>query len=106
MFSGDTKDKALWLVILLPGFVTIGIARLTSTLPGISDFQLGILYFVVSIVNALAALSIAHTFLLVNGCDLELEPLAACEFMLHSIERGEFRFGQILEWLTKHIRCQ
>ena len=56
--------------------------------------------------NKRVAFAVAHTFLLVNGCDLELEPLAACEFMLHSIERGEFRFGQILEWLTKHIRCQ
>ena len=56
--------------------------------------------------NKRGAFAVAHTFLLVNGCDLELEPLAACEFMLHSIERGEFRFGQILEWLTKHIRCQ
>src|SRR4029077_792048 len=55
--------------------------------------------------NKRVAFAVAHTFLLVNGCDLELEPLAAYEFMLQSIERGEFRFGQILEWITKHIRC-
>ena len=55
--------------------------------------------------NKRVAFAVAHTFLLVNGCDLELEPLAAYGFILHSIERGEFRFGQILEWIMKHIRC-
>jgi prophage maintenance system killer protein len=47
-----------------------------------------------------------HTFLLVNGLDLELEPLAAYEFMIQSITRGEFRFGQILGWITKHTRSE
>jgi death on curing protein len=56
--------------------------------------------------NKRVAFAVAHTFLLVNGCDLKLEPLAACEFMIQSIARGEFRFGQILEWITKHIRCE
>ena len=56
--------------------------------------------------NKRVAFAVAHTFLLVNGCDLELEPLAAYEFMIQSIARGEFRFGQILEWITKHIRCE
>jgi death on curing protein len=56
--------------------------------------------------NKRLAFAVAHTFLLVNGCDLKLESLAACEFMIQSIARGEFRFGQILEWITKHIRCE
>src|SRR5438132_9954604 len=56
--------------------------------------------------NKRIAFAAAHTFLLVNGCDLELQPLAAHEFMIQSIARGEFRFGQILEWITKHIRCE
>ena len=56
--------------------------------------------------NKRVAFAVAHTFLLVNGCDLELKPLAAHEFMIQSIARGEFRFGQILEWITKHIRCE
>src|SRR5207253_8662579 len=56
--------------------------------------------------NKRVAFAVAHTFLLVNGCDLELQPLAAHEFMIQSIARGEFRFGQILEWITKHIRCE
>jgi death-on-curing protein len=56
--------------------------------------------------NKRVVFAVAHTFLLVNGCDFELEPLAAYEFMIQSIARGEFRFGQILEWITKHIRCE
>src|SRR6266403_434376 len=56
--------------------------------------------------NKRIAFAVAHTFLLVNGCDLELEPLAAHKFIIQSIAGGEFRFGQILEWITKHIRCE
>jgi len=54
--------------------------------------------------NKRIAFAAAHTFLLVNGYDLEVRPLAAYEFMMHSIERGEFRFGPILEWINNHIR--
>ena len=46
--------------------------------------------------NKRIAFAAAHTFLLVNGYDLEVRPLAAYEFMMHSIARGEFRFGPIL----------
>src|ERR1700739_3817477 len=54
--------------------------------------------------NKRIAFAAAHTFLLVNGYDLEVRPLAAYEFMMHSIARGEFRFGPILEWISNHIR--
>jgi hypothetical protein len=40
-----------------------------------------------------------HTFLLVNGLDLHVDPAEACEFMMNSIAHGEFRFTQILAWL-------
>ena len=53
--------------------------------------------------NKRIAFAAAHTFLLVNGYDLEVRPLAAYEFMMHSIAR-EFRFGPILEWINNHIR--
>ena len=46
--------------------------------------------------NKRIAFAAAHTFLLVNRYDLEVRPLAAYEFMMHSIARGEFRFGPIL----------
>src|ERR1700745_737349 len=54
--------------------------------------------------NKRIAFAAAHTFLLVNGYDLEVRPLAAYDFMMHSIARGEFRFGPILEWISNHIR--
>ena len=54
--------------------------------------------------NKRIAFAAAHTFLLVNGYDLEVKPLAAFEFMMHSIARGEFRFAPILEWINNHIR--
>ena len=54
--------------------------------------------------NKRIAFAAAHTYLLVNGYDLEARPLAAYEFMMHSIARGEFRFGPILEWINNHIR--
>ena len=53
--------------------------------------------------NKRIAFAAAHTFLLVNGYDLEVKPLAAYEFMMHSIARGEFRFAPILEWINNHI---
>jgi death-on-curing protein len=55
--------------------------------------------------NKRVAFAAAHTFLLVNGCDLDVQPLAAYEFIMQSISRGQFRFGPILEWINDHIRA-
>ena len=54
--------------------------------------------------NKRVSFAAAHTFLIVNGYDLEVKPLEAYEFMMQSIARGEFRFGPILEWINNHIR--
>src|SRR6266403_5191301 len=54
--------------------------------------------------NKRVAFAATHTFLLVNGFDLEVPPLAAFEFMMQSISSGKFRFGPILEWINNHIR--
>jgi death-on-curing protein len=54
--------------------------------------------------NKRVAFAAAHAFLLVNGHDLEADPLAAYDFMMQSIARGEFRFGPILKWINNHIR--
>src|ERR1700682_477513 len=40
--------------------------------------------------NKRVAFAVAHTFLLVNGYDLEVKPLEAYELMMQSIARGEF----------------
>jgi death on curing protein len=54
--------------------------------------------------NKRIAFAAAHTFLLVNGYDLEVSALAVYEFMMQFIARGEFRFGPILEWINNHIQ--
>jgi death on curing protein len=54
--------------------------------------------------NKRVAFGAAHTFLLINGYDLEVEPLAAGDFVIQSLARGKFRFGLILEWINDHIR--
>lgn len=53
--------------------------------------------------NKRAAFAATHTFLLINGYDLEADTLAAYEFMMSSIAKGEFRFAQILSWIKSHI---
>jgi death-on-curing protein len=55
--------------------------------------------------NKRVAFAAAHTFLLVNGFDLEVQPLVACEFMMQSISTGKFRFGPILDWINNYIRA-
>jgi len=54
--------------------------------------------------NKRIAFAAAHTFLLVNGYDLEVTPIAASDFVIQSLERGEFRFEPILKWINDHIR--
>lgn len=56
--------------------------------------------------NKRIAFAAAHTFLLVNGWDLEVQPMAAYEFMMESISAGKFRFALILEWVNKHIQAR
>ena len=53
--------------------------------------------------NKRVAFASAHTFLLVNGYDLQVEPLRASKFMFDAIAKGEFRFGVILKWLNDHV---
>jgi death-on-curing protein len=44
-----------------------------------------------------------HTFLLLNGFDLDVSSRAAYEFMVKTMEEGKFRFARIHEWLAAHI---
>jgi death on curing protein len=54
--------------------------------------------------NKRIAFAAAHTFLLMNGHDLDVEPDVAADFVIQSLDRGEFRFGKILSWLAAHLR--
>jgi death-on-curing protein len=53
--------------------------------------------------NKRAAFASTHTFLLVNGYDLKVDPLRAYEFVSGAIAKGKFRFPQILQWLNAHM---
>jgi len=55
--------------------------------------------------NKRIAFAATHTFLLINGHDLEVDPLDAYDFMIQAIVKGEFRFGPILAWINTHIRA-
>jgi death-on-curing protein len=44
-----------------------------------------------------------HTFLLLNGFDLDVSSGAAHEFMVKTMEAGKFRFALLYEWIAGHI---
>ncbi len=44
-----------------------------------------------------------HTFLLLNGFDLDVSSGAAYEFMVKTMEAGKFRFALLHEWIAGHI---
>ena len=44
-----------------------------------------------------------HTFLLVNGFDLDVSSRAAYEFMIKAMKEGKFRFGLIHVWIAAHL---
>ncbi len=53
--------------------------------------------------NKRIGFSAAHTFLLINGFDLNVSPKAALDFMMKAISEGKFRFALIHEWLAAHV---
>src|SRR5580704_13809792 len=44
-----------------------------------------------------------HTFLLINGFDLDVNSKTAYEFMVNAMEQGKFRFALIHEWTAGHL---
>ncbi|HKV62491.1 MAG TPA: type II toxin-antitoxin system death-on-curing family toxin [Candidatus Acidoferrum sp.] len=44
------------------------------------------------------------TMLRANGYFIDVEPLAAHKFITESLEKREFRFGVIRDWLASHIK--
>ncbi|HEV2387378.1 MAG TPA: type II toxin-antitoxin system death-on-curing family toxin [Candidatus Acidoferrales bacterium] len=53
--------------------------------------------------NKRVAFAAPHTFLLVNGFDLAVDPVSAFEFMMRSISSGEFRFAPIFKWISERV---
>jgi len=56
--------------------------------------------------NKRIAFAATDVFLRRNGFYIEVEAAAGFEFIHGSIERGEFRFGKIVEWIRGHIKAQ
>jgi death-on-curing protein len=44
-----------------------------------------------------------HTFLLMNGFDLNVTSESAFEFMIDAMGAGKFRFALLREWLSAHL---
>jgi len=44
-----------------------------------------------------------HTFLLINGFDLNATSKAAFQFMITALEEGKFRFALIHAWIAGHF---
>jgi death-on-curing protein len=44
-----------------------------------------------------------HTFLLLNGFDLDVSSREAYEFMVKTMEAGKFRFALLREWISAHL---
>jgi len=53
--------------------------------------------------NKRVGFAAVHTFLLLNGFDLDVSSGAAYEFMVKTMEAGKFRFVLIHEWIAGHI---
>jgi death on curing protein len=53
--------------------------------------------------NKRIAFAATHTFLLVNGQELDIVPRAAHDFMKETVAAGQFRFGTILAWIRSHL---
>jgi death on curing protein len=53
--------------------------------------------------NKRVGFAAVHTFLLVNGFDLNVTSKAAFEFMIKTMEDGKFRFAMIREWIAGYL---
>jgi death-on-curing protein len=54
--------------------------------------------------NKRIAFATADVFLRRNGFYIEVEGLDGYAFIVGSMERHEFRFAQILDWIRQHIK--
>ena len=53
--------------------------------------------------NKRVGFAAVHTFLLVNGFDLDISSRAAFEFMMKTMADGKFRFARLHEWISAHL---
>ncbi len=53
--------------------------------------------------NKRVAFASVHTFLLVNGLDLNVTSKAAFDFMIETMTAGKLRFALLHEWISTHL---
>src|ERR1022692_3216774 len=53
--------------------------------------------------NKRTGFAAAHTFLLVNGFDLDVTSKAAVGFMMKTLTEGKFRFALLRDWIAAHL---
>ena len=53
--------------------------------------------------NKRVGFAAAHTFLLLNGFDLDVSSTAAFPFVMKAIAEGKFRFALLHEWISAHL---
>lgn len=53
--------------------------------------------------NKRVGFAAAHTFLLINGFDLDVSSKTAFEFMIKRLAEGRFRFPLLHEWISAHL---
>ncbi|MGD1024760.1 MAG: type II toxin-antitoxin system death-on-curing family toxin [Candidatus Sulfotelmatobacter sp.] len=53
--------------------------------------------------NKRVGFAAVHTFLLLNGFDLDVTNKAAFEFMMRTMAEGKFRFALLQEWIAAHL---
>ena len=53
--------------------------------------------------NKRVGFAAAHTFVLVNGFDLDIGSRVALEFIMKTLAEGKFRFALLHDWITRHL---
>jgi death on curing protein len=53
--------------------------------------------------NKRAGFAAVHTFLLLNGFDLDVISAAAYKFVIEAMAAGKFRFALLHEWIAAHL---
>ncbi len=53
--------------------------------------------------NKRVGFAAAHTFLLMNGFDLDVSSKAGSDFMIRTIADGKFRFALLRDWIAEHM---
>ena len=54
--------------------------------------------------NKRTSFAVTDTFLRLNGSYLEVDPLEAHKFITGAMSRSEFRFAQIRDWISSHLK--